>query len=115
MTAAAPVDPSRYAYRVTWVPEDEEFVATCLEIPGQSYAAELPETALAGLRKQLIDYVADCEGNGEAVPEPLSTRSYSGTITVTVGKELHRRLALEAAGQGIGLDLHATRKLAATL
>jgi predicted HicB family RNase H-like nuclease len=47
------------------------------------------------------DVVADLEANGEPIPEPLAERRYSGTFHVRIPSELHRRLATEAAEQGI--------------
>lgn len=42
------IDATRYTYRVSWSPEDEEFVAICLELPSLSWLADAQEAALAG-------------------------------------------------------------------
>lgn len=42
-------DVSRYAYRVTWSVEDDEFVATCAEFPSLSWLAGSQAEALQGL------------------------------------------------------------------
>ena len=44
-------DVAHYAYRVTWSVADEEFVATCVELPSLSWLAASPEDALRGLRE----------------------------------------------------------------
>lgn len=54
---------ARYMFTVTWSPEDEEFVATCLE----SWLAGTPEDALAGLRELVGKVVADLRESGESV------------------------------------------------
>ena len=72
------IDTARYSFRVTWSAEDDEFVATCVEFPSLSWLAGTPELALSGLRNLVSDVVADLLASGEAVPEPLSTRQYSG-------------------------------------
>ena len=51
----------------TWSPEDEEFVATCLEFPSLSWLAGTPEDALAGLRELVDEVVADLRESGESV------------------------------------------------
>ena len=59
MTSAT-VDATRYTYRVTWSLEDEEFVATCLELPLLSCLAPTQEEALSGLRGLVADEAPEC-------------------------------------------------------
>ncbi|GAB2493856.1 hypothetical protein GCM10027030_29050 [Luteococcus sediminum] len=107
------IDTARYSFRVTWSVEDDEFVATCVEFPSLSWLAETPESALTGLRELVDEVVADLRERGEDVPEPLSTRHYSGKFQLRLGEDLHRRLAIEAAEQHLSLNQYVTRKLAA--
>lgn len=107
------IDTARYTFRVTWSAEDEEFVATCVEFPSLSWLAETPEASLTGLREMVDEVVADLRKTGEDVPEPLSTRHYSGKFQLRLGEDLHRRLAIEAAEQHLSLNQYVTRKLAA--
>lgn len=106
------IDTARYSFRVTWSAEDDEFVATCVEFPSLSWLAGTPELALSGLRNLVSDVVADLLASGEAVPEPLSTRQYSGKFQLRLGEDLHRRLAMEAAEQSTSLNQYVVRKLA---
>ena len=101
----------RYTYRVTWSEEDNEHVGLCTEFPSLSWLARTPEAALKGIRKVVADVVADLEAQGEALPEPLATKQYSGKFMVRVPPELHRRLALEAAEAGVSLNRIASAKL----
>lgn len=107
------IDTARYSFRVTWSAEDDEFVATCVEFPSLSWLAGTPELALSGLRNLVSDVVADLLASGEAVPEPLSTRHYSGKFQLRLGEDLHRRLAMEAAEQSTSLNQYVVQKLAA--
>lgn len=91
----------RYTWRVTWSPEDGEHVGLCTGFPSLSWLAETPEGALAGIRQLVKDVVADLQSNGEAVPEPLADRRYSGEFRVRIPPELHRDLAMQAAEQGV--------------
>jgi predicted HicB family RNase H-like nuclease len=101
----------RYTYRVTWSEEDNEHVGLCAEFPSLSWLARTPEAALKGIRKVVADVVADLEAYGEALPEPIATKQYSGKFMVRVPPELHRRLALEAAEAGVSLNRIASAKL----
>lgn len=101
----------RYTYRVTWSEEDNEYVGLCAEFPSLSWLAALPEDALKGIRKVVADVVADLKANGEAVPEPIAVRQFSGKFMVRIPPELHRRLSIEAAEAGISLNRLASEKL----
>ena len=101
----------RYTYRVTWSEEDNEYVGLCVEFPSLSWLAPLPEEALAGIRQVVAEVVNDLEVNGEAVPEPIAVKPYSGKFMIRIPPELHRRLAFEAAEAGISLNRLASDKL----
>ena len=101
----------RYTYRVTWSEEDSEHVGLCAEFPSLSWLAGTPEAALRGIRKVVADVVADLRANGEPAPEPVAGRRYSGKFMVRVPPEVHRRLAAEAAEQGVSLNRLASAKL----
>ena len=107
-------DSARFTFRVTWSPEDEEFVATVVEFPSLSWLASTPEEALSGLRRLLDEVIVEMEAAGESVPEPLAVRHYSGKFQLRLGEELHRRLAIEAAENHSSLNQHVVRKLAAS-
>ena len=101
----------RYAYRVSWSQEDEEYVGLCAEFPSLSWLASTPEAALRGIRRVVADVVADMATSGEPAPEPLATRRYSGKFMVRIPPDQHRRLAIEAAEAGVSLNRLASAKL----
>ena len=102
-----------YTYRVTWSPEDNEHVALCAEFPSLSWLAKSPESALKGIQKLVADVVAEMLASGEAVPDALAEKNYSGEFRVRIPPMVHRQLALMAAEQGISLNRLASAKLAA--
>ena len=104
-------DIDRYTYRVTWSDEDNEYVGLCAEFPGLSWLESTPEKALAGIRKVVKEAVADLKKTGESVPEPISTRSYSGKFMVRVPPEVHRMLAIKAAESGVSINRLVSSKL----
>jgi predicted HicB family RNase H-like nuclease len=102
----------RYTYRVTWSEEDQEYVGLCAEFPSLSWLDASPEAALQGIRSLVKKVVADIKRNKETVPEPISTRPYSGKFMVRVPPEVHRRLAVQAAESGVSLNRLISSKLA---
>jgi len=101
----------RYTYRVTWSEEDQEHVGLCAEFPSLSWLAASPEAALRGIRKVVAEAVEDMQANGEAIPEALASRHFSGKFMVRVPPEVHRQLAVEAAEAGVSLNRLASAKL----
>jgi predicted HicB family RNase H-like nuclease len=101
----------RFTYRVTWSEEDEEYVGLCAEFPSLSWLEKSPEKALSGIRKVVRETVADLKKSKEAIPDPISTRSYSGKFMVRVPPEVHRMLAIKAAESGVSINRLVSSKL----
>ena len=101
----------RYTYRVTWSEDDNEYVGLCAEFSSLSWLALTPEAALKGIRKLVFEVVKDMDASGEAVPEPIACRSYSGKFMVRVPPDIHRKLAVQAAESGVSLNRIASSKL----
>ena len=101
----------RYTYRVTWSEDDHEFVGLCAEFPSLSWLEDSPEEALKGVRRLVEGCVADLQSENGEVPEPLSTKSFSGKFIVRVPPETHRALAIQAAEAGVSLNRLVASKL----
>jgi predicted HicB family RNase H-like nuclease len=101
----------RYTYRVTWSEEDQEYVGLCVEFPSMSWLEKSQEKALQGIRKLVKETVADLNKNKEPVPEPISSRPFSGKFVVRVPPEVHRMLAIKAAESGVSLNRLVSSKL----
>ncbi|GLQ87778.1 type II toxin-antitoxin system HicB family antitoxin [Dyella flagellata] len=102
-----------YTYRVMWSEEDQEYIGLCAEFPSLSWLAEDLQKALAGILDVVRDVVVDMQKNGEALPEPLSSKSYSGKFQVRIPPERHKALAIRAAEEGISLNRYVSDKLCA--
>ena len=102
----------KYSYRVTWSEDDQEYVGLCAELPSISWLSPNQSEAFNGIRKLAADIIKDLEQEGESVPEPISTKSYSGKFMVRVPPELHRKLALEATEAHVSLNRYVSAKLA---
>ncbi len=102
----------KYAYRVLWSEEDQEYVGLCSEFPSLSWLGSTQEKALKGIKKLVNESILDMEENGEEIPKAISVRNYSGKFMVRVPPEIHRQLALQAAESGVSLNRVASAKLA---
>jgi predicted HicB family RNase H-like nuclease len=102
----------RYSYRVVWSAEDDEHVGLCAEFPSLSWLAGSQIGALKGVRKVVLDVLRGMQKNGEAIPMPLSERTYSGQFKVRIPPFLHRQLVLEAEENHVSLNRLISAKLA---
>ena len=102
----------RYTYRVIWSEEDEMYIGLCAEFGLLSHLDDTPEKAFAGIRQVVADVVDILQEDGDPVPEPISTRHYSGTLTVRVPPETHRALAMDAAEAGVSMNRLVSARLA---
>ncbi len=99
----------RYTYRITWSPDDQEYVGLCVEFPSLSWLAESPEASLDGIRKIVAEGVQDMNSMGESPPLPLSSKKFSGKFVVRIPPNVHRQLAIKAAEEGISLNRLSAR------
>ena len=95
-----------YTYRVFWYEPDQEYVGTVAEFPSLSHLDGSPEKALDGIMKVVADVLEDMVQDGEEdrIPEPLGKRHYSGRFALRMSEEQHRRVAMEAAEQGVSIN-----------
>lgn len=105
----------KYAYRVLWSEEDQEYVGLCSEYPSLSWLESTQEKALKGIKKLVSECITDLVAAGEQVPAPVSTKQFSGKFMVRVPPEIHRQLAVEAAESGVSLNRIASAKLAKSI
>lgn len=101
----------RYTYRVVWSDEDGMYVGLCAEFGLLSHLDDTLEGAFAGIRDVVAFAVTSLQQDGAPIPEPLSVRRYSGTLTLRVPPETHRALAIDAAEAGVSMNRLAAERL----
>ena len=102
----------KYTYRVSWSEEDQEHVGLCAEFPSLSWLAKTKEKALSGVSSLVENVLKDLVANKEEIPEPLSTKKYSGKFLVRIPPQIHRKLDIEAHESKISLNRLISSKLA---
>ena len=101
----------KYTYRVMWSEEDNEYIGLCAEFPSLSWLAKTQEKALTGIRNTVQEIIRDMQFTGETIPEPLTTRRYSGKFTVRVPPEVHRKLSIQAAESRVSFNRLVSARL----
>ena len=93
-----------YVYRVFWSEEDDSFIATVAEFPRLSSIENTQGEAFAGIVDLVGFVLTEMSSAGEEPPAPFAKRKYSGEIRLRMPTEVHRRVALEAAEQGVSIN-----------
>jgi predicted HicB family RNase H-like nuclease len=93
-----------YSYNVFKDDESDVFVSTATEFPSLSNIADTQIDALTGMVKLVNVILKDMQASGEDPPEPLNKRKFSGKISLRMTPEQHRRIATEAAEQGVSIN-----------
>lgn len=93
-----------YTYRVFWSKNDRAFIGAVAEFPSLSHVADNQNDALAGIVDLVAFVLEDMTNNKEHPPLPLGERKFSGKFALRMPPELHRRIAIEAAEQGVSIN-----------
>ena len=93
--------------------DDQQYMARCVEISGMFALAPTAQEALARIEADVDNYIREMdEAFGGEPPMPLTEQNYSGRFMVRTSRNLHARLVMEAAEQGVSLNQWAVQKLA---
>jgi predicted HicB family RNase H-like nuclease len=108
---ALPYRPEDYQYSVGWSEEDQAYISRVAEFPSLAAHGDSQTQALEEINEVVRAVLEDLIEEGEAIPEPFSKRTYSGKLNVRMPEAMHRRLAIEAAEQGVSLNQWINTKL----
>jgi predicted HicB family RNase H-like nuclease len=101
----------KYTYKVTYSQDDKEYVGLCSEFPSLSYLEPNQTKAFTGIQELVKEIVKDMKKENEAIPEPLSTKQYSGKFMVRIPPDVHRDLSILASENHISLNRLVSSKL----
>ena len=102
---------TKYAYFVEYDEEDDIFLAKCAEFPGLAAHGNTQEKALAEVKKVVLESLKWIDEEKGHMPEPFSLHQFSGEFRVRMPPEKHRKVAMEAALQGISMNQFIVNKL----
>lgn len=102
----------QYTYTVLHSKEDEAYVGRVAEFSSLAAHGATREKALREITLVVQAVLEDLAESGEPIPEPLGARTYSGRLNLRMPKQLHQRLTIEAAQQGVSLNDWLNHKIA---
>ena len=101
----------RYLKIVEWSEEDQCYVGTCPGLMLGGVHGDNEAAVYAELCTAVEEWIRIHEEDEDPLPPPTAGRDYSGKFVVRVGKELHKKLAVEALREGISLNSYCVRRL----
>lgn len=93
--------------------DDGSYSAEILEFTGCFSQGETPEEAVANVNHMAAEWLEAALKQGREIPEPFTTRGYSGTISLRIPRGLHRQAARMAERDGISLNQFLLSAIAA--
>ena len=94
----------RYLKIVEWSEEDGCYVGTCPGLVRGGVHGMNEAEVYRELCQVVQEWIRIYEEDGDPLPEPTAGKDYSGKFVVRVGKELHRKLAIQALRRGVSLN-----------
>ncbi len=101
----------KYTYRVEWSEEDGTHISRCLEFPSLTAHGETMEKALKEIRIVVATTVEWLEEEHEKIPEPFGLKKYKGNLTLRVPADVHRKLAIQSAEQGVSVNQYILSRI----
>lgn len=87
------------------------FYGKILELEGCQSTGDTLDELYENLNEAMEGYIELKLERHLSVPEPKDVEEYSGKFNLRLPKSLHKRLAVEAAQEGVSLNQYAVYKL----
>ena len=94
-----------------WRDEDACFVGSAPPLIGQCCHGKDEVKVYSELCQIVEQWIELLEGDGQALPEPLAAKKFSGKFVLRVDPAIHRRLAAKALAAGESLNSYCVKTL----
>ena len=101
----------KYVYLVEYDEEDKIFIARCAEFPDLAAHGKTQQQALEEIKTVVLESVKWMKKEKEPIPEPLCLHNFSGEFRLRMPPEKHKKVAIEAAAQGVSMNQLIISKL----
>ena len=94
----------KYLVNIYWSDKDGVYVAEVPELPGCATHGSSIKAAATRINDAIEEWIESIEETRYPIPEPISTKKYSGKFVTRIPPEIHRRLTLKATEKGKSLN-----------
>ena len=101
----------KYTYRGEWSEEDQLHIARCLEFPSLTAHGKTVGGALKEIEKVVEEAIVWMKEENEEIPEPFGLKKYKGNLTLRVPAEVHRKLSIKSAEEGVSINQYILSKI----
>lgn len=102
---------TKYSMTTLWSDEDGGYIATVREFPGLSAFGETRAEAIKEAEAALVGFLKVYKEEGCELPEPETSKQFSGQFRLRLPKSLHASLSEEADEEGVSLNSHISHLL----
>jgi antitoxin HicB len=93
-----------YKMEIIYDKDDHSYVLYFPELRGCMTSGKTAEAALKNAADAKENWIMSALADKAAIPEPLSSRQYSGQFKLRMPKQLHRVIAERAEEEGISMN-----------
>lgn len=93
-----------YQFQVTFDRQTRRYLGTAVEFPEIRITSNNPEAALDEIRMAVEDHIEFVRRRGDAIPEPLGTKTYPQMLSVPMSQGLFRKLDLLSRQEKVSID-----------
>ena len=86
-------------------------IARCLEFPSLIAHGSAIEGTLKEIEKVVEEVIAWMQEENEEIPEPFGLKKYKGNLTLRVPSEVHRKLSIKSAEEGVSVNQYILSKI----
>lgn len=94
----------KYLVNIYWSDKDGVYVAEVPELPGCATHGSSIKAAAGCINDAIEEWIESARETGYPIPEPMSSKKYSGKFVTRISPEVHRRLTLRAVQKGKSLN-----------
>ncbi len=94
----------KYLVTITWSEEDQAYVAEAPELPGCATHGASVHEASKNIEDAMDTWFKGAKESGYSIPEPMTTKAYSGKFVTRIDPRIHRQLAIKSTEQGKSLN-----------
>lgn len=94
----------KYLINIFWDDHDNIYVAQVPELPGCSTHGNSIKEAASHAEDAIASWIEGAKKIGKTIPEPLTTKEFSGKFNLRIKPHLHRKISLRAKAQGKSLN-----------
>ncbi len=94
----------KYLVTIAWSEEDQAYVAEAPELPGCATHGSSMNEASQKIEDAIDTWLKGAKESGYSIPEPVTTKIYSGKFITRIDPRLHRQLAIKSIEQGKSLN-----------